>query len=120
MKLKWGLLAWCVLFVCPPLLLKSSTTDQTPRRIEVTASRFSYTPNELNLKKGEPVVLLLKSTDATHGLRISELNVDLKVDKGKTSEVEFTPDRTGDFVGHCSVFCGAGHGSMELTLHVEE
>jgi cytochrome c oxidase subunit 2 len=30
----------------------------------------------------------------------------------------FTADKTGDFVGHCSVFCGSGHGGMSLTLHV--
>jgi cytochrome c oxidase subunit 2 len=120
MKFKWGLLAGCFLLVCPPLLLNSSTTDQTPRKIEVTASRFSYAPKELTLKKGEPVVLVLKSTDTTHGFRISELNVDIKADKGKTAEAEFTPDKAGDFVAHCSVFCGEGHGSMELTLHVEE
>jgi cytochrome c oxidase subunit 2 len=44
----------------------------------------------------------------------------LKAGKGATSEVEFAPEKTGDFVGHCSVFCGGGHGSMMLTLHVVE
>jgi len=42
------------------------------------------------------------------------------VDKGVIVEVPFTPTRTGDFVGHCSVFCGSGHGAMTLTLHVVE
>ena len=32
--------------------------------------------------------------------------------------MQFTPDKAGDFVGHCSVFCGSGHGGMMLTLHV--
>ena len=38
----------------------------------------------------------------------------------KPAELAFTPDKTGDFVGHCSVFCGSGHGSITLTLHVTE
>jgi len=46
------------------------------------------------------------------------LGVELKAPKGGTSQVQFTPDKTGDFVGHCFVFCGTGHGSMTLTLHV--
>jgi cytochrome c oxidase subunit II len=88
------------------------------RHVEVTAKRFSFEPAEITLKKGEPVDLVLKSADVAHGLRFRELNVDLKVGKGATTEVQFTPNQTGTFVGHCSVFCGAGHGSMMLKLHV--
>jgi len=94
--------------------------QDAPRRIEVTAKRFAFEPGEITLKKGQPVVLVLKSTDAAHGLRFRELNVDVKVGANGTKEVQFTPDKVGDFVGHCSVFCGSGHGSMMLTLHVVE
>jgi cytochrome c oxidase subunit II len=92
----------------------------TPRRIEVTAKRFEFTPGEITVKKGEPVVLVLKSVDVNHGIRIKELHVDAKVGKGQTTEVAFTADKTGTFVGHCSVFCGTGHGTMKLTIHVTE
>jgi cytochrome c oxidase subunit 2 len=71
------------------------------------------------VKKGESVVLVLKSADVAHGIRIKELGIDAKVGKGQTSEVPFTPNKTGTFVGHCSVFCGSGHGGMKLTVHVE-
>jgi cytochrome c oxidase subunit 2 len=91
-----------------------------PRRIEVTAKRFGYEPGEITIKKGQPVVLVLKSVDVDHGLRFRELNLNAKIDKGKSAELSFTPDKAGDFVGHCSVFCGSGHGSMTLTLHVVE
>src|SRR3984885_9424656 len=79
-----------------------------PRRILITAKRFAFDPGEITLKKGQPVVLVLKSSDVGHGIRIRELNVDVKVSKGGTAEAHFTPDKTGDFVGHCSVFCGSG------------
>jgi cytochrome c oxidase subunit II len=92
----------------------------TPRRIEITAKRFAFEPGEITLKRGEPVVLVLKSTDVAHGLRFRELNLNIKIDKGGTAELPFTPEKTGDFVGHCSVFCGSGHGSMALTLHVTD
>jgi cytochrome c oxidase subunit 2 len=99
-------------------LIQSTHAENTPRHIEVTAKRFGFEPAEITLKKGEPVDLILKSTDTSHGLRFRELNVDVKVGKGGTNEVRFTPNQTGTFVGHCSVFCGSGHGSMKLTLHV--
>lgn len=101
-------------------LNRSTAAEDAPRRIEVTASRFAFAPADITLKKGEPVVLVLKSTDVTHGLKFSELSLNVKVDKGASTEMKFTPDKTGDFVGHCSVFCGSGHGSMALTLHVTE
>jgi cytochrome c oxidase subunit 2 len=91
-----------------------------PRRIEVTAKRFAYDPGEITLKKGQPVVLVLKSADVAHGLRFRELNLNAKIDKGSAAELSFTPDKVGDYVGHCSVFCGSGHGEMTLTLHVVE
>ncbi|MGA8540596.1 MAG: cupredoxin domain-containing protein [Terriglobales bacterium] len=93
---------------------------QEPKRIEITAKRFAYEPGEITLKKGQPVVLVLKSADVAHGIRSRELNVDVKLPAGGTQEVHFTPQRTGNFVAHCSVFCGPGHGSMALKLHVVE
>lgn len=105
----------CVLFG----LHNYGVGQPTPRKVEITAKRFEYEPSEITVKKGEPVLLVVTSQDVSHGLRLRELNVDLKIDKpGGTAEVQFTPDLVGDFVGHCSVFCGASHGSMALTLHV--
>lgn len=99
-------------------LVQRAHAEDAPRHIEVTAKRFAFEPAEITLKKGEPVDLVLKSTDVAHGLRFRELKVDVKVSKGGTSEAHFTPNQTGTFVGHCSVFCGSGHGSMTLKLRV--
>jgi cytochrome c oxidase subunit 2 len=92
----------------------------TPRKIEVVTKRFAYTPADITLKKGEPVILEFHSEDVTHGIKFKELNLQSEIRKGGPSELAFTPTQTGDFVGHCSRFCGSGHGSMVLTLHVTE
>ena len=89
-----------------------------PHEIDITAKRFNYAPAEITLKKGQPVVLAITSADTSHGLKITELNVNAHIPKGGTTRVNVTPDETGDFVGHCSVFCGSGHGGMMLTVHV--
>jgi cytochrome c oxidase subunit 2 len=119
MKKRWRL---PVLFagVMAALVLSVPPTWAQPaaKKIEITARRFAYMPAEITVKKGQPVVLVLKSEDVAHGIRFRELNVDVKVKAGGTAQVEFTPEKTGDFVGHCSVFCGAHHGSMAFRLHV--
>lgn len=102
------------------ILQHSSSGQDAPHRIEVSASRFQFTPSEITVKKGEPVVLAVSAKDADHGLKIEELNVLLHVKKGSTEEATFTPKEAGTFVGQCAVFCGPGHGGMKLTVHVTE
>jgi cytochrome c oxidase subunit II len=104
---------------CVSLPLSAPAAD-APRRIEIVAKRFSYTPSEIVLKKGEPVVMVIHSEDVAHGLKFKELHLQTDIGKGATSELSFTPTQAGDFLGHCSHFCGAHHGSMILTLHVTE
>jgi cytochrome c oxidase subunit II len=88
------------------------------RRVEITASRFSYRPNQITLKKGEPVLLVLHSTDVTHGLKIPDLNIATEIKKGKDSEIPLDPAQTGHFKGKCAHFCGSGHGSMTIEIDV--
>jgi cytochrome c oxidase subunit II len=98
--------------------LRFAHAQEAPQRIEITAKRFAYEPSEITVKKGQPVVLVIRSLDVAHGLRFRELNLNVTIDKNGSGELSFTPEKTGDFIGHCSVFCGMGHGSMTLTLHV--
>jgi len=88
------------------------------KSIPISAKRFSYSPSEVTLKQGETVTLVVHSEDVPHGLRVKELGIELKAGKGDTVQTTITPDKTGDFVGHCSTFCGSGHGAMTLTFHV--
>jgi cytochrome c oxidase subunit II len=94
--------------------------DQAPQTISITAQRFYFSPNEITVKKGEPVKLVIQSKDVTHGLKIESLGVRTEVKKGQISEVTFTPESAGAFEGKCAHFCGSGHGSMKFTVHVTE
>lgn len=105
-------LAWGITLTAP----RAAAAE--PQHIEIQAKRFAFEPASITLKKGEPVVLILKSDDVPHGLRFRDLGINVKAPKKGTGQVAFTPDKTGDFVGHCSVFCGSGHGTMTFTLHV--
>ena len=97
-----------------------SRAADSPQRIEIVAKRFEFSPSEITLKKGEPVIIVLTSKDVQHGLKFDEFNQVVKAKKGESNQIEFTPDKAGTFAVQCAVFCGSGHGSMKLTVHVTE
>ncbi len=41
------------------------TRADDPKVIEIVAKRFQFTPSEVTLKRGEPVILRLRSEDVT-------------------------------------------------------
>jgi cytochrome c oxidase subunit 2 len=92
----------------------------SPKIIELKAKRFTFTPGEITLKKGEPVVLRLTTEDVTHGLALKELGIKAVIEPGKASDVTITPQQTGNFVAKCDHFCGSGHSSMHLAVNVVE
>ena len=118
MKRLFMLLSFTFALLTAASLSPTASAQDSPQRIEINAKRFAFTPSELTLKKDRPVVLVITSTDVNHGFRIREFGVDVTIKGGSTVEVAFMPNKTGDFIAHCSVFCGQGHGSMELKLHV--
>jgi cytochrome c oxidase subunit II len=92
---------------------------QSPQRIEVISKRFTYEPDVITLKRGQPVVLVMRSSDVTHGLKVEELNIKSdEIKKDKDTEIEFTPEEVGHYEGQCAHFCGIGHGSMKLEIDV--
>jgi cytochrome c oxidase subunit II len=109
-----------VLFVLSIGLMAFSEGRSKARVVDIIAKRYAYVPDEITLKKGEPVILRVRSADVTHGLSIEQFNVKGDVPKNKTASYSFTPERAGDFEGKCSHFCGSGHGSMKMTIHVTE
>ena len=98
----------------------ATKADQNPQTITIRASRFSFEPNEITVKKGEQVKVIIESEDVGHGLVVEGLGIRTEVKKGQASTITFTPETVGTFEGKCAHFCGSGHGSMTLTVHVVE
>lgn len=94
--------------------------QEQSRVVEIHAKRFSFSPAEISLTKGEKVTLAFTSEDTTHGLLIPELGVNATIPKGKVTKVEVTPQQAGTFQGRCSRFCGVGHGSMVFSVVVKD
>jgi cytochrome c oxidase subunit II len=97
--------------------LIAAENEQT---IKITAKKFEYSPKEITVRKGVPVVLELTSLDRLHGFSCPELKVRTDIQPGKVSTVRFVPDKVGTFSFHCDVFCGTGHERMRGTIQVVE
>ncbi|MGZ5105677.1 MAG: cupredoxin domain-containing protein [Usitatibacter sp.] len=80
--------------------------------VKVSARRFVFTPNEIALKKGEPVVFELTTEDIFMGFNLPEFRVRSDIVPGKVMRLAVTPDKAGTFTFLCDVFCGDGHESM--------
>ncbi len=105
--------------VLPVIVHRAEAQEGTPR-LAIVATRYEFTPCDITVKKGVPITVVLTSKDFDHGLTFPQLRVGVMARQGETKEVTFTPRKTGTFLGECSVFCGSGHGKMNVTLHVTE
>ena len=88
--------------------------------VKITAKKFEYSPKEITVKKGIPVVLELTSQDRLHGFNCPGLKIRTDINPGKVNTLRFTPDKAGNFPFHCDVFCGSGHEGMKGTITVTE
>jgi cytochrome c oxidase subunit 2 len=90
------------------------------RVVKITASKFQFPPDHISLTKGQPVLLQLTTTDRTHGFVLRALKIDTDIKPGKVTEITLTPTTAGTFKAICDHYCGVGHGSMKMTVVVEE
>lgn len=89
--------------------------------VNVTGEDFSFDPNEIRVKKGDTVKVVLTSGDTMpHDFVIDDLNVQsTQAQPGGTTEVTFVADQAGEFEYYCSV---GNHKQMGMvgTLIIEE
>jgi cytochrome c oxidase subunit II len=89
-----------------------------PRVIPIRAQKFTYEPAELTLKLNEPVVFQLTSADVVMGFSVPDFKTRATIIPGQVTEVAMTPNKAGEFIFLCDVFCGTGHENMEGTMKV--
>src|SRR6185312_12969261 len=93
--------------------------EQTPV-IHIRAHMFTYSPDEIVVKKGVPVTLELMSIDRVHGFNLPDFHVRTTIEPWVSTTITFTPDKVGRFTFACDHFCGDGHDDMSGVLIVVE
>ncbi len=69
-----------------------------------SGSNYSYSPNEIRVKKGDQVKITFMSQGGIHDLVINDFNVKTnQLQSGQQETINFTADKTGTFEFYCSV-----------------
>jgi len=89
-----------------------------PQVVKVVAQRFQFTPNEIELKSGQPVVLEITSLDFIHGFNIPALGIRTNLLPGPPTRVAIKALAPGRYDFLCDNFCGSGHEEMNGTIVV--
>ena len=99
---------------------ESANAAVEPKVIEITAKKYDFSPSQITLKKGEPVILRLLSADRVHGFMSRPLKIDTDITPGKAKDIAVTPATAGDFTVICDHYCGTCHGNMKMKVAVVE
>lgn len=76
--------------------------------------------NQLVIPVNRPVRILMRSKDVQHALFLPNFRVKQDLVPGMTTEVWFTPVKTGSYEVACAELCGLGHYRMRAFLEVME
>ncbi len=87
--------------------------------VKMTARRFVYTPNDIEVQAGIPVVLEIMSIDFFHGFNLPDLKLRFDLPPGQVTRVRFTPEKPGVLHFLCDNFCGDGHEEMNGRITVK-
>ena len=88
--------------------------------IQMVASMFTFTPNEVHVPAGRPIRFRLTSVDVTHGFLISGTNANAMLVPGYITQFTTVFSPPGDYLLVCHEFCGNGHHAMFGRIIVEE
>jgi nitrous-oxide reductase len=91
--------------------------------IWMTAVRSHFTPEHVEIQQGDQVIWHItnieRAYDATHGFTIPAYNINVSLEPGETTTIEFEATQDGVFSYYCTEFCSALHLEMTGYLFIE-
>ncbi len=101
------------------VVVQRTTQRSAIRTINLYAESWKFTPSEIRIKQGERVKLIISTLDDTHGFRVKDLGINVKVFTGKPVEVEIEGKKKGKYKFDCPVPCGDRCFKMKGVIIVE-
>jgi apolipoprotein N-acyltransferase len=85
------------------------------RDIPITAEGVNFSPDQIEVRAGEPVNLALTATDTFHDLNIETTGFHLGVHAGQTDRGGLLLTEPGTYIAYCSV---PGHREPGMEIHI--
>lgn len=100
------------------LFASLSAAASAQEAVDVTVSKQGFRPATVRLRKGETVRLRLKTTDDEHCFAVDALRLEKRIQPGKVTAFELTPDKLGSYPIYCCL--EPDSGAMRGRLVVSE
>ena len=102
-----------------PALVRADAPRPRAVTVEMTAKRFAFLPEQVEVAEGDEVSINVRSADGTHGIEIGKLKLKKTIPRGgDVVTLAFTAPAPGRYVITCSEYCGRGHDDMKSVLIV--
>ena len=102
-----------------PVLTRAEVPTPRLVTVEMTAKRFAFLPEQVEVAEGDEVTINVRSADGTHGIEIEKLKVKKAIPRGgEVVTLSFTAPAPGRYLIKCSEYCGRGHDDMKSVLVV--
>ena len=92
--------------------------------VYATVVRSHINPERITVNKGDEITMYLtnleRAQDETHAFTVSQHDVHVSLEPGKTGSVKFVADLEGVFPYYCTEFCSALHLEMMGYLMVKD
>jgi cytochrome c oxidase subunit II len=98
----------------------AAPADAPVKEIEVSAKKYEFAPNVIEVPAKTLVRIHLKALDKEHGFELKDFKDScVRFKPREPSTVEVYADKTGEYEFLCCKFCGLGHGKMKGKLVVK-
>ncbi len=117
-------LAWIALLGGSAVLLvgaRSAAQEQAPTRrdFNVTARKYAFAPNRIEVREGDIVRVTVAAEDIAHSFTVDEYRIAKRAAPGQPVTFEFRADQRGTFRIYCNLQQDDGCRNMHGELVVQ-
>ena len=109
---------FAVLLVACALLGPTAPPPETQRALTVSARRYAFTPDRIEVRRGDVVRITFEAEDIPHSFSIDALRICKRAEPGHPVVIEFHADQPGTYPYYCNITTDARCRTMRGELVV--
>jgi cytochrome c oxidase subunit 2 len=103
----------------PRATIAAQSTPTGERTFSISAKRYAFSPNRIEVVQGDLVTIELKTEDIAHSLTIDDYRIAKRINPGRPVTLEFRAERSGTFPFYCNLQIDDGCRRMRGELVVK-